>query len=447
MKNSVLNAEISRDISKRRLFRPFIKRIVAIILLMIGSTVLLPIGINAFSSNQITDADGAVHGEDTFVIDIPRNGIAPYDGSNACIEESEVSVSANAAFLCTAGGQVLFSKRQDEKLPMASITKVMTALVVIENVRDLQKTVKVSPLAVGIEGSSVYLKTGDAVTVLDLLYALMLSSANDAAVALAVDTAGSVEAFVSLMNRKATTLGMSSTAFVNPHGLRAEGHYTTAREYGRLMANAIKNSVFKDISGTLRKNIYVNGVVRSLYNHNRLLYSCDGVFCGKTGYTVSSGRTLVTVAERNGATLICVTLNAPDDWNDHKKLYDIGFSRVSVTDFKTEDLSFKLPIVGSDIGYENVTVSSERNIRVVLIGDKTEFELKYCYPIFAYAPISKGERIGYIKIVVDSGWEHTVSLVSLENIPAQNETKGVLWRLNAMWKSLTNKEKENLHNE
>lgn len=437
MKGNALSASITGGDGGRF----FVARAVSIVLLLFVSLSLVINGIVAFSpetSRQVVGADNAIA---PFVVDTPRDGVLPFDGSNAYVPLNEVTVSASAAFLCTAGGQVLYAKQYNTKLPMASITKVMTALVVIENSADLHKTVAVSPIAVGTEGNSVYLKAGDSVTVLELLYALMLASANDSAIALAVETAGSVEAFVSLMNEKAVSLGMSSTAFIDPHGLGGEGHYTTARDYALLMAYAINVPVFREIAGTLRKTILINGVSRPLYNHNRLLYSCEGVFCGKTGYTIASGRTLVTAAERNGVTLICVTLNASDDWNDHRRLYSIGFSYANATELKSEDMAFLMPITGGNNGCSSLRVAPERDVRIIALGD-FEHTVRYSYPVFVYAPISEGERVGYLNVSGSGGVNCSVPIVATEEITAENQPKGMLWRLNAMWRALTNKEKD-----
>ena len=426
--------------------KSFAIRLTATVLLLLFSATLLLTNITAFPSGMSKDVDGEVREDGTLIIDVPQNGIAPFDGEFADVNVEDVSVSADAAFLCTFGGQVLYAKRHDARLPMASITKVMTALVVIENTPDILKKVKVSPLAVGIEGSSVYLKAGDMVTISNLLYALMLSSANDAAVALAIAVSGSVDDFVKLMNKKASELGMTSTAFNNPHGLSSEGHYTTARDYGVLMAHAIDDPSFREISGTLRKNISINGVEHSLYNHNRLLYSCEGVFSGKTGYTIASGRTLVTAAERNGVTLICVTLNASDDWNDHKRLFSVGFSRTTATEFNAAELSFEMPIAGGSDGNNSVSVIPERNVKLISVGD-TEYSLRYRYPVFVYAPVLKGDRIGYITVNADGVGSYSVALIAAEEVASENSSNGILWRLSVMWRALTKKEEDSLHNE
>ncbi|MBR6916426.1 MAG: D-alanyl-D-alanine carboxypeptidase, partial [Clostridia bacterium] len=197
------------------------------------------------------------------------------------------TVSAESAILIEANtGDVVFESNSRKVLPMASTTKIMTALVVLEN-GGVDGDVTVPPEAAGVEGSSAYLKSGEVVPKKDLLYALMLQSANDAAVALAVDTAGSVEDFASMMNDRAEKLGLDGTHFTNPHGLSDDGHYTTARDLARLTAYALKNPVFEKIVSTYEYTTSPceNGVSRVYVNHNRLLRDLGGAVGVKTGYT------------------------------------------------------------------------------------------------------------------------------------------------------------------
>ena len=241
--------------------------------------------------------------------------------------DASPEVSARSAILIRADtNEVIFEKNADEVLPMASTTKIMTALIAIERL-SLDDEVTVTAESAGTEGTSLYLSDGDVLTVRDLLFATMLRSANDAASALAVHTAGSEEAFAVLMNEKASELGLSSTHFTNPHGLPDEGHYTTARELALFASYAMESETFRDIAGTRKYTVTVNGTdKREVTNHNRLLFSYDGATGVKTGYTKSSGRCLVSSAEREGFTLIAVTLDAPDDWRDHARMLDAGFA-------------------------------------------------------------------------------------------------------------------------
>lgn len=241
--------------------------------------------------------------------------------------ESHINVSAQHAVLMEAKtGRVMFEKDAHEKRPIASITKVMTALLAIEY-GDLDDEVTVSKNASRASGSSIYLREGEKMSLEDLLYGLMLRSGNDAAIAIAEHIAGSVEGFVFLMNQKAMYLGMTNTNFKNPHGLDEDDHYSTAYDIALLMRHAMENEMFQKIQAT--KSYQSKQRDYRWYNKNRLLTGlypyCTG---GKTGYTNKAGRTLVTTAEKNDVRLIAVTLNAPDDWNDHIHMYESLFERL-----------------------------------------------------------------------------------------------------------------------
>ncbi len=253
--------------------------------------------------------------------------------------------AGSGAFLVMDGrtGTVLEEENGDACLPMASTTKIMTALVVLERV-GLSDAVVIPAEAAGVEGSSLYIKAGETYTVEELLYGLMLQSANDCAVALAWYAGGeSVAEFVAMMNRKAADLGLTKTHFENPNGLSAQGHQTTARELAMIMAAAMENEQFRVITGTKRYTVKGHTIV----NHNKLLSIYDGCIGGKTGYTMEAGRCLVTVAQREGAPLICVTLGRRDDWNIHTEAYEKWFQTLSnVTLAEKESFSVSLPLAG-----------------------------------------------------------------------------------------------------
>ena len=198
----------------------------------------------------------------------------------------------------------------------------MTALVTLERT-DPDEVVTVPQEAAGIEGSSVYLRAGETLTVRDLLYGMMLQSGNDAAAALAVYVSGSEDAFAAEMNRKARELGLKEIHFANPHGLDSEENYATAYSLGKLAAAAMKNPEFRKIVSSKS----YSGAGRTFQNHNKLLWSYSGAMGVKTGYTRKAGRILVGCAERNGRRLISVTISDPQDWNDHSRMLDYGFSQ------------------------------------------------------------------------------------------------------------------------
>ena len=237
------------------------------------------------------------------------------------------AVSAEAACVISADrGDVLYLKNGDAVLPMASTTKIMTALVAMEMLSP-EYVFQVPPEVCGIEGSSIYLAPGEKLTVRDLLYGLLLESGNDAACALATAACGNIEDFVSAMNEKAAELGLVFTHFDNPHGLSSENHRTTARELAQITYHAMKIPLFREITGT--KEYVVkdeNGVpLKYFFNHNKMLRTYSGTTGVKTGYTIASGRCLVTSAKRNGSEFIVVTLNDRDDFRDHARLLDHAF--------------------------------------------------------------------------------------------------------------------------
>jgi len=237
-------------------------------------------------------------------------------------------LSANGAVLIDVqSGRILYQKNAAQQMRVASLTKIMTAIVAIED-GDLSKMVTTSNRAYGVEGSSIYLKKGEKLSLEDMLYGLMLRSGNDAAVAIAEHIGGSVEGFVFLMNEKAAYLGMNDTHFMNPHGLDHKDHYSTPQDMAILTAYALQNPIFKKIVSTKVKTAPMEGEewVRKWYNKNRLLTRyqwADGV---KTGFTKLSRRCLASSATKDNVQLAVITLNASDDWNDHIKLLEYGFN-------------------------------------------------------------------------------------------------------------------------
>lgn len=238
---------------------------------------------------------------------------------------ASVNVSAESAILMDqTTGRVLYEKNADNPDLIASITKIMTAIIAIESGK-LNEKVRVSQNAVYTEGSSIYLQEGDRFTLEELVYGLMLRSGNDAAVAISEHVGESEEGFVYLMNEKARWLGMSNTHFDNPHGLDSETHYSSAYDMAILMRYASQNETFQKISSA--KEYKPEGRSYSWKNKNKLLTQlyqyCTG---GKTGFTKAAGRTLVSTAEKNGQTLIAVTIDAPGDWEDHISMFEFGFN-------------------------------------------------------------------------------------------------------------------------
>ena len=319
--------------------------------------------------------------------------------AHACVFPIYASptVSASSAVLIEAdGGRVLLDVNAHTRMPMASTTKIMTALVALERT-DLAQTVTVSEKAVGIEGSSVYLKAGEQLTMEQLLYALLLESANDAAAAIAVAVAGDIAAFSDMMNETAARIGLKETHFTNPHGLDDEAHYTTAYDLAILAKYALGNDAFKKIVSTYKTTIPLNGTegTRVLVNHNKMLKTYDGAIGVKTGYTRHSGRCLVSAAERDGVTMIAVTLSAPDDWHDHTAMLDYGFSLYeSVSLAEIGEYTCTLDCIGGDTA--QITASNHAPVTAVLPKNRGPISVQVTANRPLCAPIAKGDVIGEI---------------------------------------------------
>ncbi|MBA4495651.1 D-alanyl-D-alanine carboxypeptidase family protein [Paenactinomyces guangxiensis] len=289
----------------------------------------------------------------------------------------DLAEGAQSAILMDAvSGRVLYEKEADKEMLIASLTKIMTAIVAIENGK-MDELVTVGPNAVGVEGSSIYLKLGERVPLSTLLYGLMLRSGNDAAVAIAEYIGGSVEGFAYMMNEKAEYLGLQHTHFVNPHGLDAKNHYSSARDLAILTAYAMKNPIFREIVKTEVKVVSWPGEKwhRKFYNKNKMLrfYQwADGV---KTGYTKKAKRTLVSSASKEGTQLITVTLNDGDDWRDSMMMLEYGFQHydlvpvlkkgqvISRTAYENEDHKRLQVVTGSSFQY-SLTEEEKREITV-----------------------------------------------------------------------------------
>ena len=299
-------------------------------------------------------------------------------------------LQAKSAAVTSRDGQLLYGLEPDLMLPIASTTKLMTALVVIENC-DLDQPVEIQPAWCGAEGSSMYLKPGESYSVRELLTGLLLVSGNDAAVALAEFCGGSQDAFAAMMNAKAKSLGMRNTHYLNPHGLNEAGHYSTARDLAILMCACMENPAFAE---TIRlRNAEVGG--QTLINHNKLLSGYSGCIGGKTGYTKVAGRCLVSCVEREGTRFVCVTLSDPDDWNDHIKLFDWAFSHFEERVFGAEELQYQVPVLGGS--EENVLAVPFEPLHLLVPKDQ---ELKVCaeLPFFVFAPVLEGDEAGRLTL-------------------------------------------------
>lgn len=318
-----------------------------------------------------------------------------------------VEVSARSAALYDPDtGRFLYEKNAGEQLPMASTTKIMTALLVLESM-ELDQVVKVRPEYLRTEGSSMYLAAGEEVTVETLLYGLLLLSGNDAAKTLAAACAGSEEAFVERMNLRAQELGLTGTHFVNPHGLPDDGHYSTAQDMARLMAVCLQNETFREISGT----VTYTGGGRTMKNHNRLLTLYDDATGGKTGFTKKAGRCLVSSAEREGSSLVAVTLGAPDDWNDHRALYEYGFAEYPLMPLvEAGTTAAELPILGGTGGQVAVLCPQGLSLRLTET-ERNSVSIQLNLPHLVYAPVSEGSQAGTLLVSWGEGRQRELPLV------------------------------------
>lgn len=293
-------------------------------------------------------------------------------------------------------GETIFEYNAHDKLPMASTTKIMTALLLCEY-GNFEKEILVTKQMVAVEGSSMGLLEGDRVTLHDLLYGIMLASGNDAANTAAICISGSVEEFVILMNKRAKELGLLNTNFVTPSGLDAEEHYTTAHDLAKLTFYALKNEEFKKAAATYKATLcYGNPPYkRTLTNHNRLLNEYDGAIGVKTGFTKKSGRCLVSAAEKDGKLAISVTLNCPDDWNEHKKMLDFGFSSLKDIEIIPENQTLQIPVINS---VKKSVKAFCPSLKAVAFED-SGFEYSIKIKKSLEAPINKGDKIGEIKYI------------------------------------------------
>lgn len=329
-----------------------------------------------------------------------------------------LDLSAECAYLMTAdSGICIYEKNGEERRGMASTTKIMTAVTVLEHC-GLDEVAYVSANAAAQEGSSVYLRTGDKINAEDLLYGMLLNSGNDAACAAAELAGGSVENFAGMMNKKAREIGAVNTSFKNPSGLDEEGHYSTAHDMALIASYAMQNEKFRKIVSSKQSQITTGGAVCYLKNHNKLLWNYDGCIGVKTGFTKKTGRCLVSCAEKDGVKLIAVTLGAPDDWNDHKKMLDYGFEEtesVAVTQ-KGEILKSYSGEYGglNGVAAEQVSYSDKKCRR-----SKCDVVLHTISE--PSGNIYKGEKIGYAEYKIGEKNVACVDLVADRDVTVQKK--------------------------
>jgi D-alanyl-D-alanine carboxypeptidase/D-alanyl-D-alanine carboxypeptidase (penicillin-binding protein 5/6) len=337
------------------------------------------------------------------------------------VRATGVSVSARSAIVMVAAtGEVLFSKNEREKRGVASTTKIMTAVVALENA-NLADKINASETAITVEGTSIGLQKGNEVNLHTLLYGMLLESGNDAANVTAELVSGDKAKFAELMNKKAEQLGMLDTSFKNPSGLPEKDHYSTAYDMALLGSYAVKNPVFMSICSSESYIAEIDNPTyeTTFYNHNKLLNKYDGAFGIKTGFTRAAGRCLVSAVERNGIVLVAVTLNAYDDWNDHIKLYDYCFDLLSVNKIDLSMAVSNMAVVNSK--KSTISLRLLKNLSVPYYQTIPEYEVTYYIPRFVYAGIRKGDYIGWAEVYTKSGMlVDKIYIVAGENAPVIN---------------------------
>lgn len=349
-----------------------------------------------------------------------------------------ISVSAQSAVVINAdNGQMLYAKNADQKLAMASTTKIMTALLTLEAAAKDNKIVTVSNKVAGIEGSSMYLNAGDQLSLRDLAVGMLTVSGNDAAYGAAVAIGGSEEEFAKMMNAKAKELGMNDTNFVTASGLDSDEHYSTALDMAKLGAAAIQNESFLAICSKKQTSAtFVNPPhTQSYSNHNKLLSLYKGCIGIKTGFTKKAGRCLVSAAERDGVRLVAVTLHAPDDWNDHMRMFDYGFSKLAGVTMEDADAKFAIDVVG---GMSEQVEVIGCNMKSVIINKEDADKVKrvVILPGFTYAPVPQGAELGKISYRLNGKEIGSVPLVATDTVDQQTVEMGVFQKIGDFFKNL-----------
>ena len=352
----------------------------------------------------------------------------PVFADNSEVEELELNARI-ALIYDRASGRVLYEKNGDKQTPMASTTKIMTAIVVLENT-NLKDIVTIDSKSASIGGSRLGLKKDDKVTINDLLYGLMLRSGNDAASALAIYVGGSIQNFADMMNNKAEELGLTNSHFVVPHGLDDEGHYTTAHELAKITDYALKNETFKKVVSTSNTTISINGNLKQINNTNKLLNSVSGVYGVKTGFTNGAGRCLVTAWEKNDMDIITVIIGADTNnlrTTDTKKLIEYvekNYELVNIKEIIEEEFEKWKKINTGRIFVEKGSKNSvellleEMNFENMIINktDINKIDIKTDMLYSLKAPVKQNEIIGTLEVLVDGENISTLEIYNKEEI-------------------------------
>ncbi len=317
----------------------------------------------------------------------------------------------------TTSKRVLASKKSEEKLAMASTTKIMTAITAIESGVNLDKVFEISPKAVGVSGTSLYLRQGEKFTLRDLLYGLMLISGNDASVAIGEYVGGSVNKFVEMMNKKAKEIGAFNSHFDNTHGLDSKTHYTTAYDLALITSYAMNNDIFKEIVSTQNKKITnSDGKTRYLKNKNKLLTTLDGCNGVKTGFTDDAGRCLVTSCERDGMDIVCVVLNCGPMFEESSQLINNAFQEYHLVDL-TSGYAFKNKIKVEEGQQDYVKIATFGKYLYPLKSSELKtIKYKYTLEDIIEAPIEKGREVGQVEIFINNNLHFSEKIYTIENV-------------------------------
>lgn len=399
--------------------------ILVIFILFISNTIIVN-GVENIIGNNVSGSNEILSEEDELV-DL---GEIQKEIIETSVEPDEISLDSRIALIYDrASGRILYEKNGNKQTPMASTTKIMTAIVVLENA-NLTDVVTISSKAAGTGGSRLGLKKNDKITVNDLLYGLMLRSGNDAAIALAIHVGGSVEGFAEMMNNKAKELGLVNSHFVVPHGLDNDGHYTTAYELAKIADYALNIDKFKEIVSTRNTTIYINGYAKAINNTNQLLGSVSGVYGVKTGFTNGAGRCLVTACKRDDLDVITVIIGAnttKQRISDTIKLIQYAYNNFEIVNIKeiinnkfeqwreinegriyvNKGIKNQLELYLEEMEFETMAVEKE-NV------DKIDIEVNSIF--YLEAPVAKHQIIGNLQVIVNNEKIDILNIYAIEEI-------------------------------
>lgn len=399
--------------------------ILVIFILFISNTIIVN-GVENIIGNNVSGSNEILSEEDELV-DL---GEIQKEIIETSVEPDEISLDSRIALIYDrASGRILYEKNGNKQTPMASTTKIMTAIVVLENA-NLTDVVTISSKAAGTGGSRLGLKKNDKITVNDLLYGLMLRSGNDAAIALAIHVGGSVEGFAEMMNNKAKELGLVNSHFVVPHGLDNDGHYTTAYELAKIADYALNIDKFKEIVSTRNTTIYINGYAKAINNTNQLLGSVSGVYGVKTGFTNGAGRCLVTACKRDDLDVITVIIGAnttKQRTSDTIKLIQYAYNNFEIVNIKeiinnkfeqwreinegriyvNKGIKKQLELYLEEMEFETMAVEKE-NV------DKIDIEVNSIF--YLEAPVAKHQIIGNLQVIVNNEKIDILNIYAIEEI-------------------------------